>query len=209
MKRIALESLLVSSAEAGSLVELLERGGVAALPTETFYGLAANPWSEAGVERIFAAKGRDDGKPLPVLIAAPSDLASLGIDVAAPDRGIAGGPHAGRPDPGSPVAAAAARIDGAGHRDERQPLRRRAPLRSRPRRLLARELDRSADRRRRHTGRPSLDYRGRDPRASDPPARGSVRLASSRRASLLDSRCTCRGRCSPTWRWRSLTGQTR
>ena len=82
MKRIALESLLASPAEAAALVELLERGGVAALPTETFYGLAANPWSEAGVERVFAAKGRDDGKPLPVLIAGASDLAGLGIDVA-------------------------------------------------------------------------------------------------------------------------------
>jgi L-threonylcarbamoyladenylate synthase len=81
MKRLPLESLLASSAGAGVLVELLEKGGVAAVPTETFYGLAASPWSETGVERIFAAKGRDDGKPLPVLVGAASDLPRLGIDV--------------------------------------------------------------------------------------------------------------------------------
>ena len=61
------------------LAKLLAAGGVAAVPTETYYGLAADPRSEVGVARIFDAKGRDDGKPLPVLFATRKQLDDLGI----------------------------------------------------------------------------------------------------------------------------------
>ena len=50
-----------------------------ALPTETFYGLAADPRNEGGVRRIVEAKGRDDRKPLPVVFATPEQLAGLGV----------------------------------------------------------------------------------------------------------------------------------
>lgn len=62
--------------------ELLEKGGIAAVPTETFYGLAADPRSDRGVAQIFRAKGRDDGKPLPVIVAGEAQLTALGIEVA-------------------------------------------------------------------------------------------------------------------------------
>lgn len=68
----------------GPLAELLARGGVLAIPTESSYGLAADPRSEAGVERIFRIKGRDGRKPLPVVIAGPDQLPALGIDPAHP-----------------------------------------------------------------------------------------------------------------------------
>ena len=61
------------------LRELLLRGGVAAIPTETFYALAADPANERGVSRIFEIKGRDDGKPLLVLFSSREHLARLGV----------------------------------------------------------------------------------------------------------------------------------
>lgn len=52
----------------------LRRGGVVAYPTETFYGLGALAGDAAAVERLARAKGRPDGKPLPLLAA---DLAAV------------------------------------------------------------------------------------------------------------------------------------
>jgi L-threonylcarbamoyladenylate synthase len=49
--------------------EVLRRGGLVAYPTETFYGLGALARDEAAVERLAHAKGRPDGKPLPLLAA--------------------------------------------------------------------------------------------------------------------------------------------
>lgn len=79
MRRIAIADLNASAGELTNLRALLAAGGVAAVPTETFYGLAANPKSEGGVERVYQAKGRDDGRPLPVLFGAREQLEHLGV----------------------------------------------------------------------------------------------------------------------------------
>jgi L-threonylcarbamoyladenylate synthase len=55
----------------------LKAGDVVAVPTETYYGLAVNPFAATAVDRLFAAKGRADGKPLLVLIGEPSQLSLL------------------------------------------------------------------------------------------------------------------------------------
>ncbi len=81
--RIGLEELLSSEARIAGLRDLLARGGIVAIPTETFYGLAANPWSVEGCRRVFAVKGRSAEMALPVLAAGREDLDRLGI-VAAP-----------------------------------------------------------------------------------------------------------------------------
>ncbi|MDX1951305.1 MAG: L-threonylcarbamoyladenylate synthase [Verrucomicrobiota bacterium] len=49
--------------------ELLRRGELVAVPTETVYGLAANAWDEEAVLRIFAAKERPASNPLIVHVA--------------------------------------------------------------------------------------------------------------------------------------------
>lgn len=43
---------------------ILKKGGVVALPTETVYGLAANGFCEAAIARIFKAKKRPNNNPL-------------------------------------------------------------------------------------------------------------------------------------------------
>jgi L-threonylcarbamoyladenylate synthase len=60
--------------------EAMSRHGVIALPTETFYGLAADPHDEEAVARVFAIKGRETGKALLVVaanIAQVRELADL------------------------------------------------------------------------------------------------------------------------------------
>lgn len=47
---------------------LLEQGEVVAIPTDTLYGLAADPLNLSAVERIFRIKGRVESKGLPILI---------------------------------------------------------------------------------------------------------------------------------------------
>jgi len=79
MRRIGLDDLLVSPEETAALAARLSRGGVAAIPTETFYGLAADPRSRAGVGRILALKRRDAARALLVLFAARPQLEALGV----------------------------------------------------------------------------------------------------------------------------------
>ncbi|HSE64890.1 MAG TPA: L-threonylcarbamoyladenylate synthase [Thermoanaerobaculia bacterium] len=82
MRRVRLDDLVKSEAEVSLLRDVLARGGVAAVPTETFYALAADPASEKSVSRVFEIKGRDDGKPLLVLVSSRDDLARLGVEAA-------------------------------------------------------------------------------------------------------------------------------
>lgn len=44
-------------------------GGLVALPTDTLYGLAADPFSAAAVARVFAVKGRAAERALPLIAA--------------------------------------------------------------------------------------------------------------------------------------------
>jgi L-threonylcarbamoyladenylate synthase len=54
-------------------------GGVVALPTDTLYGLAADPFSAYAVARVFAAKGRGAERALPLIAAdAAQVVAHLG-----------------------------------------------------------------------------------------------------------------------------------
>ncbi|MBI2816660.1 MAG: threonylcarbamoyl-AMP synthase [Acidobacteria bacterium] len=48
--------------------EVLRRGEVVAIPTDTFYGLAANPFDVAAIEKVLAIKGRPGSNPLLLLI---------------------------------------------------------------------------------------------------------------------------------------------
>jgi L-threonylcarbamoyladenylate synthase len=59
---------------------VLARGGLLAIPTESSYGLAADPRNPIGIAAVYRIKGRDAGKPLPVVVADLGQLAGLGID---------------------------------------------------------------------------------------------------------------------------------
>lgn len=51
-----------------------QRGGVVAIPTETYYGLGVDPFNQEAVERLLAVKGREDRKPILVLIGSLEQL---------------------------------------------------------------------------------------------------------------------------------------
>ena len=51
-------------------------GGVVALPTESFYGLAVHAMDEKGIERLFAVKRRREDNPVLILIASKESLGS-------------------------------------------------------------------------------------------------------------------------------------
>ena len=46
----------------------LTRGCVIAIPTDTFYGLAADPFNLAAVDEIYRVKGRPETRALPILV---------------------------------------------------------------------------------------------------------------------------------------------
>ncbi len=48
--------------------EFITRGRVVGIPTDTYYGLAADPFNLAAVERIYRVKGRPETRALPILV---------------------------------------------------------------------------------------------------------------------------------------------
>jgi L-threonylcarbamoyladenylate synthase len=64
---------------------ILDRGGVLAIPTESSYGLAADPWSPEGIARVYRLKGREGGKALPLVAADLDQVAALGVDPESPE----------------------------------------------------------------------------------------------------------------------------
>jgi len=61
--------------------ELIRRGELVAIPTDTFYGIAADPFNLAAVEQIYRVKGRPETRALPILVNTAAQAASLTRDV--------------------------------------------------------------------------------------------------------------------------------
>jgi L-threonylcarbamoyladenylate synthase len=56
----------------------IKRGEIIGVPTDTVYGLAADPYDEAALDRLYDVKGREDGKPIALLVADLDQGLSLG-----------------------------------------------------------------------------------------------------------------------------------
>ena len=64
-------------------IEVLKGGGVAVIPTDTVYGLAAHPDFPAAVERLYTIKARDAKKPIALLASDARGAATfIGADAA-------------------------------------------------------------------------------------------------------------------------------
>lgn len=59
------------------VASVLQRSGLVAIPTETFYGLGVNPFDARALDRLRAVKGREDAKPILVLVASINDLSAF------------------------------------------------------------------------------------------------------------------------------------
>src|SRR4030043_2097430 len=62
-------------------IEVLKKGGLVAYPTDTVYGLGADPLHEKAVSRIYQVKNRPRNLPLPLLLADKSDLLKVALIV--------------------------------------------------------------------------------------------------------------------------------
>ena len=65
-------------ARARAAARALLAGGVAIFPTDTVYGIAAHPDHPEALRRVYAIKGRPDGKPVALLAADAEAPARLG-----------------------------------------------------------------------------------------------------------------------------------
>lgn len=50
------------------IAEVISRGGIVAFRTDTFYGLGADPFAREAVRRITQLKGREENKPILIII---------------------------------------------------------------------------------------------------------------------------------------------
>lgn len=78
-----IKTVLRPADEAGidQAAQLLRRGEIFALPTETVYGIAADARQGAAVRKIFEAKGRPQDNPLIVHVAGPEMLPGLVAEI--------------------------------------------------------------------------------------------------------------------------------
>jgi L-threonylcarbamoyladenylate synthase len=77
MRRLPFHEDADAAAAGRAVAEVVAAGGVVLLPTETFYGLAANPRDRGAVSRVLAAKGRPPELALPVLCSDWQQLEAL------------------------------------------------------------------------------------------------------------------------------------
>ncbi|MBQ8532322.1 MAG: threonylcarbamoyl-AMP synthase [Clostridia bacterium] len=61
--------------------EILQKGGIVAIPTETVYGLAASAFDGEAIKKVFAAKGRPQDNPLIVHISNMEMLYEVAKDI--------------------------------------------------------------------------------------------------------------------------------
>lgn len=61
--------------------DFIKRGRVIAIPTDTVYGLSADPFNLAAIERVFQVKGRPETRALPILVSSIEQAVTLVRDV--------------------------------------------------------------------------------------------------------------------------------
>jgi tRNA threonylcarbamoyl adenosine modification protein (Sua5/YciO/YrdC/YwlC family) len=61
--------------------DFIRRGQLVAIPTDTFYGIAADPFNLAAVEQIYRVKGRPETRALPILVNATTQALTMTRDV--------------------------------------------------------------------------------------------------------------------------------
>lgn len=83
---------IVKSDEEGlaAAARVLLAGGVAVIPTDTVYGLAAHPGFPAAVDRLYTIKGRAEGKPIALLASDAGSVERAGYPIAGRARELVG-----------------------------------------------------------------------------------------------------------------------
>ena len=74
---MAVAEPLVTEEALANACAVLRAGGVVAFPTETYYGLAVDPFNQAALSHLFTVKGRSADKPVLLIVDTVSQLSSL------------------------------------------------------------------------------------------------------------------------------------
>ena len=70
------------------LVSILKKGGIGVMPTDTLYGLVGSALVPETVERIYAVRKRDEGKPMIILISSQDDLKKFDVTINEEEKKI-------------------------------------------------------------------------------------------------------------------------
>ena len=62
-------------------ITAIRTGETVAFPTETFYAVGVSAYSEEAIRKVFAIKGREDNKPLPLIIEGKTMLEEVALDI--------------------------------------------------------------------------------------------------------------------------------
>ncbi len=62
-------------------LECLRRGDIIGVPTDTVYGLAADPWHSGASDRLFLVKGRPRSVELPLFVAGPDQAREVSANL--------------------------------------------------------------------------------------------------------------------------------
>jgi L-threonylcarbamoyladenylate synthase len=79
MTRLIISSTDPDRAVLDRAAQAIRAGRIVALPTDTLYGLAVDPFSDDAVERVFAVKGRPGRQPLPLVAFDLSQATQVGV----------------------------------------------------------------------------------------------------------------------------------
>ena len=63
------------------VISSIKAGKTIAFPTETFYALGVSAYSEEAIRKVYAIKGREQGKPLPLIIEGASMLKEVTAEI--------------------------------------------------------------------------------------------------------------------------------
>lgn len=62
-------------------VDCLNSGGIIAIPTDTVYGLGADPFNADAVQKLYTLKGRPEEKPIPLVLGSVEDVQQVAQDL--------------------------------------------------------------------------------------------------------------------------------
>ena len=85
-----MKTVVINGSDLSVAVEVILRGGLVAVPTETVYGLAGNGLDAEAVAKIYEAKGRPAIKPLSLLVPDLSIAEAVCLEIPEQARLLAG-----------------------------------------------------------------------------------------------------------------------
>lgn len=80
---------IIIKEDLSAAAELLRRGGLVGVPTETVYGLAGNGLDEEAVRKIYEVKGRPEVKPLALMVPDAGQMENYCLDVPPAAKALA------------------------------------------------------------------------------------------------------------------------